>query len=82
MQSWHIQRRRTIDERIEIIGNPIGVGVTEQRDPLHFEIRTTKREQMQITRAGAFINGGQATPDEVVAFLKRLAERNAKDALM
>ncbi len=53
----------------------------ETMDLLRFRISTETIETMVISEDLISISGEEATPDEVVAFLKRLAERNAKDAL-
>ncbi len=51
----------------------------ETMDLLRFRISTQAVEEMLISEDLILINGDVAAPDEVVAFLKRLAERNARE---
>ncbi len=51
----------------------------ETMDVLRFRISTKAIEEMLISEDLILINGEVAAPDEVVAFLKRLAKRNARE---
>ena len=72
---------RSVDgKRIETrnIENPTGVGITTPQAPLHFVIATEVYKEMRVEVEGVFINGELARDCEVVEFLVRFAERNAR----